>query len=261
MNMKLCGKWLGAAVAVGLSLVANEALALNYHELEVYPYKTAAKGELELENSSAFTNRGTNVISEDSPGNNQGLFRNSFEVSYGVTDKTEVAVYADVSRAQGANWAYDGQRYRARTRFFEKGELPVDLGAYVELELPKHDVDSREVELRGIVEKDFGKWTIDINPILEKVIKGDNTSSGWGLQYSAAAVYRLNERYHPRLELFGDFGPVQNLLPQSQQIHLLSPAVEMRLGQGFNVLAGIAFGLTEASEQRLIRLKLEKEFY
>jgi len=240
--------------------VCSSALALNYYELEVYPYMTPAKGELELEASATSTRRGTKAESDEG-GYNHRVLRSSLEVSYGVTEKTELTAYADFINVPGEGSSFGGQRYHARTRFFEKGELPVDLGAYVELEMPKHDEDTKELEFRGIIEKDIGKWTLDFNPILEKVVRGANVSGGWGLQYAASAIYRMNERVHPRLDMFGDFGPAGHFLPRDQQKHLLSPAVDIKLERGFHLLAGVAFGLTTASEQRLIRLKLEREFY
>ena len=76
----------------------NSAYALNYFELEVYPYQTASQGEMELENFTAYTRRGTQ--NPPAPDNNKGM-RNSLEATYGVTDKTEVAGYVDYSRARG----------------------------------------------------------------------------------------------------------------------------------------------------------------
>ena len=160
---------------VGTLCGAPQALALSYYELEVYPYMTPAKGELELEASATSTRRGTK-IEGDEGGNNHGVLRSSLEVSYGVTEKTEVTAYADFINTPGDGSSFGGQRYHARTRFFEKGELPVDLGAYVELEMPKHDEDTKEMEFHGIIEKDIGKWTLDFNPILEKVVRGANVS-------------------------------------------------------------------------------------
>ena len=240
------------------TLVAGNAYAINYNELEVYPYATAAKGETELENSFVYTNQGTQDASP--PDNNEGLPRESIEASYGITDKTEVAAYADFARPYGESWEQTATRVRARTRFFEKGELPVDLGLYAEAEFPRHDVNDFEFELRGILEKDIGKWTFDVNPILEKAVTGEEASEGWELQYAAGAIYRLNEQLHPRLDIFGDFGPIRSLEDKDEQKHLISPAVDMNLGHGFKLTAGVGFGLTKATEHRLIRTKLEWEF-
>ncbi len=244
---------------VGLC-VASPASALNYYELEVYPYRTAAKGELELENATSQTRRAA-LPGEGEDAAAGGRVRTSFEATYGLTERTEISAYGDFFRAPGADWAFGGQRYHVRTRFYEKGELPVDLGAYVEFEMPKHDEDTHEIEVRGIMEKDFGKWTFDFNPIFEKVLKGAAVSGGWTFQYAASAIYRLNEKIQPRLDFFGDFGPVRSFLPRSEQKHLISPAIDFPLGHHIKAQAGVAFGLTDATEQRIIRLRLEKEFY
>jgi hypothetical protein len=240
-------------------LVSQVALALNYFELEVYPYKTAAQGEVELENFTTYTRRGT----QDTPvpDNNQGLVRNSMEVTYGVTDKTEVAGYVDYSRARGqGDWDLKGSRAHVRTRFAEKGELPVDLGLYAEVEFPRKDDNDAEFELRGIIEKDLGKWTLDINPVFEKVLKGVEKNEGWELQYAASVIYRLDEHWHPRLDFFGDFGTLRDFEGRDEQKHLISPAVDIMFGHGLSASFGVAYGQTKASEQQLVRTRIEWEF-
>jgi hypothetical protein len=249
------------ATAAMALLLSGQASALNYFELEVYPYKTANQGEFELENFTNYTSRGTK--DEDPPANNKGLTRSTFELTYGVTDKTEVAYYRDYARERGDHFEYAASRYRVRTRFFEKGELPVDLGAYAELEYPHHEADEErevEAELRLILEKDFGRWTFDLNPIFEKALKGPDRSEGWELQYAMALIYRANERWQPRLDFFGDFGPMRNFEPRDEQKHLISPAVDFKLGRRLFATLGVAFGLTDATEQRLLRARIEWEF-
>lgn len=240
-------------------LVSAPAYAFNYFELEVYPYRTAAKGELELESGSAYTIQGT----RNPQGGNDNLARTSLEATYGLTDHVEIAAYADAVHApgRGNTLNFAGQRYHLRASFFQKGQLPVDLGAYAEYEMPKMDEDKREVELRGIVEKDFGRWTLDLNPIFEKVIQGANTAAGWKLMYASALVYRLNETFQPRVEWYGDVGALNHPAPWDQQVQLISPALTYSPTPTFHILAGWAFGLTKASEQQVARLRMEWEFY
>lgn len=253
--------WLAGRTLLGGTalLVSQAALALNYFELEVYPYKTAAQGEVELENFTTYTRRGSQDMPV--PDNNKGLTRNSFEVSYGVTEKTDVAGYVDYSRSRGqGDWNLKGSRAHVRTRFAEKGELPVDLGLYAEVEFPRKDDNDAEFELRGIIEKDLGKWTLDINPIFEKVLKGAEKNVGWELQYAASVIYRLDERWHPRLDFFGDFGTLRDFEGRDEQKHLISPAVDIMFGHGLSASLGVAFGQTKASEQQLVRARVEWEF-
>jgi len=254
-------RYFGIACLLGgaVTLASDSAQALNYFELETYPYQTASRGEVELENFTVYTRRGT----QDAPvpDNNQGLVRNSMEVTYGVTDKTEVAGYVDYSRARGdEDWDPKASRAHVRTRFAEKGEWPVDLGLYAEAEFPREDENDIEFELRGIIEKDVDKWTFDINPILERTLKGVEKEEGTELHYAVAAIYRLNERWHPRLDFFGDFGPLSNFEGRDEQTHLISPAVDVLFGHGLSASFGVAFGQTKASEQQLARARVEWEF-
>jgi hypothetical protein len=253
--------WLAGRTLLGGTalLVSQAAHALNYFELEVYPYKTAAQGEVELENFTTYNRRGTQDA--PAPDNNKGLTRSSFEASYGVTEKTEVAGYVDYSRARGqGDWDLKASRVHARTRFAEKGELPVDLGLYAEVEFPRRDDNDAELELRGIIEKDLGQWTLDVNPIFEKVLKGVEKNEGWELQYAASIIYRLDEHWHPRLDFFGDFGTLRDFEGRDEQKHLISPAVDIMFGHGLSASFGVAYGQTKASEQQLVRTRIEWEF-
>lgn len=248
-------------LALTSAVASPTAQALNYFELEVYPYQTASRGEVEVENFTTHTSRGT----KDAPAadNNDGLTRSTFEIAYGVNDKTEIAYYRDYARTGGGSFEHAASRYRVRTRFYEKGELPVDLGAYLELEYPKPEPGEEkeaEAELRFILEKDFGRWTWDFNPIFERAIKGPERSEGWELQYAMSLIYRPSEYWQPRLDFFGDFGPVRDFEPRDEQKHLISPAVDFRLARRLFATLGMAFGLTDATEQRLLRARLEYEF-
>ena len=253
--------WCAGQTLLGGSalLLSQAAHALNYFELEVYPYKTAAQGEVELENFTTYTRRGNQDA--PAPDNNKGLTRSSFEAGYGVTEKTEVAGYVDYAHARGqGDWDLKGSRAHVRTRFAEKGELPVDLGLYAEVEFPRKDENDAELELRGIIEKDLGKWTFDVNPIFEKVVKGAEKNVGWELQYAASVIYRLDEHWHPRLDFFGDFGTLRDFEGRDEQKHLISPAVDIMFGHGLSASFGVAYGQTKASEQQLVRARIEWEF-
>jgi hypothetical protein len=238
--------------------LAAPAQAFNYFELSAYSSKTQAPGEFAIENLMVYTDRGR----EDVAGHesNQGLIRDSVELVYGLTTKTEIAGYLDYQRSRGGDWEQAATRLRTRTRFFEKGELPVNLGLYAELSRSALDDRELEFEMRGIVDKSLGDWTFIANPILEKVIKGGEHAGSWELQYAASAVYRLDAHWYPRLDVFGDFGPLRDFDSRKEQKHLISPAIGYKSGHGFSAVFGVGLGLTRATEQRLVRAKLEWEF-
>ncbi|MGZ3699531.1 MAG: hypothetical protein ACXWP5_15410, partial [Bdellovibrionota bacterium] len=178
---------------IGAGLASPRAHAFDYHELEVYGYQTAGYHELELENTTSFSDT------------DNGTLRSTFETTFGVLDWLELAAYVDLGQLLSASTlAYDGVRFHARAHFFEKGELPVDLGAEIEMALPKHDSALLEAEFRGIIERDFGRWTLALNPIIERPLVTTGEVPIFELKYGASITYRLNEIAKPHLDFFGD---------------------------------------------------------
>jgi len=224
-----------ALVALG-SLYSRKAHAISYYELETYGYETASQGETELENFSSVGS----------------IFRSSVELNYGLSDRVELAAYSDFNSAGvNSNVGYAGARTHVRTKFFEKGQLPVDLGAYAELEFPRNDRAQIEGEIRGIIERDFGRLTLDINPIFEKVLKGEG---GFVFSYATKAAYRLDQHWKPHFDTFGGFEDGGTQL-------ILSSAVDYRVNRSFVVSASAGFGVTsDTPEKTIAGLRLEYEF-
>ncbi len=244
----------------------EKAAAIGYFELEVYPWQTEPPGIIEVEDYFSLSN--------GIKGTEGNIFRNTIEINYGATEWLEIAVYTDFLRDRKTTddkLKYAGNRLRGHMSFFEKGELPVDLGAYIEVAFPKQSEKKFETEFKLIAEKDFGRWTVILNPTFEyeieeeeevKTVDGltvvekeeeSETESAW----SGAVVYRVSSDWHPSLNLYGNFesGAKQELL-----IH---PKLSFsKLGiPGFQVGIGAAFGLTKATERQIYTGALEYEFY
>lgn len=249
-------RWAALAIAGLIHVFPRPALALDYFELETYPYNTAAPGETEVEGTGTYTSSGSAL-----PGDPSGTGRAALEVTRGLTSKTEIAGYLDMSRLPGGSWHQAATAVHLRTRFFQKNELPVDLGLYVELEMPRQESTHLEGEVRGIVEKDFGRWTIDLNPILHHVLSGPETSAGWKFEYATALIYRASERWQPRVDVFGDEGYLSGASAWTGKQALLVPGVGVHIEPNVILTAGVGFGLTPATEHRLVLTRLEWEFY
>lgn len=235
------------AVAVVVSAAAlgysKPAAAINYHELEVYGYRTANQGEREFENASS-------VSDARDDGN---AYRSSFEFNYGLLDNIEIATYLDFKKlgASDQNLNLEAARVHARSSLFEKGQLPVDVGVYGELEFPSGEESKMEAEFKVLLEKDFGRLTLNLDPSIEQKVIG-NVEHDIGFGYSTSVAYRLNETFRPHLDLFGDLS--------EEQAALLSPAVDAKLGRGFMVSARAGFGLNDAAEKALAGVRMEYEF-
>ena len=256
--------WIIGFFGFGLLLKGSEvpAWALNFFELEVYPYDTAGPGELEVESLNSYFVNGQTAPPEPDQVADQHLWRSSLEMNYGLTDHLEAAGYLDVARTGDGSFDYAGARFHGRYRFLEKDEIPVNLGVYVELEFPnrRFDPDNFSTELRLILEKDLGPFTVQLNPIFEKSWSGESENVGTEFSYAAKVYYRWSSRLKPGIEFYGDIGPLDNPDPASQQKHYVIPVLDVILARQLKLNTGIGFGLTPGSDSCLIKFNLEYEF-
>ena len=145
---------------------------LDPFEFEVYQTQTYGAGMFEFESLNSFVpkghTQGDNGTSSGDYASNL-MYRTTIELSYGLTDKIEAGGYISLARPNGASFQYAGSKYRIRGSLFEQGELPVDLGWYVELEWHRiHQFDGNELEFefKPLIEKNIGKFEIDLNGAL-----------------------------------------------------------------------------------------------
>jgi hypothetical protein len=163
-------------------LSASRAAAqIDPWEFEVYPYATEPRGMLELETANAVV---ANGHSEGGNGTASGTFRsqgmwyNAYELTYGLTDRIEAAAYLNLAQPSGHGFWWAGNKFRLRGRLFDEETLPVDLGWYIELEWHKtlqFDDDPLELELRPIIERDMGRFSMVLDPKFEKPFFTDRT--------------------------------------------------------------------------------------
>jgi hypothetical protein len=263
---RLCLIVLLAFLAVG----ANQSIAsaqVDPWEFEVYPYATEGPGIFEIETDNAVVADG-----HEHPGagtasgefRSQGTWYNQYEFTYGLTDRIEAAAYLQMAQVAGHGYWYAGSKYRLRGRLFDEDVLPVDLGWYFELEwhkTPQFDDDSLELEFRPILEKDFGRFTLTVNPKFEKVLLGPDHNHGVEFGYANGIYYRWMRYLSPGVEFFGGSGLLDDSDPLRMQQHYIVPVLWGRLPNGIGYSIGPGFGVTRGSDRVLVKFNLEFERY
>jgi len=241
---------------------AVPASALNFFELEVYPATTEGQGLHEVENLTTFVAQGRRPNEEEAEGEEprrHRLLRTTVEYNYGLTDKIDVAAYTDLECLNGDALEYAGSRVRARGGLFEKGRFPLDLGWYLEAEMPHRGASDLELEFRPIVSRDVGRFSIDLNPTFELPTVGEERRTV-EFNYSARVYYRLSRTLQPALEFFGDIGQIRDVESSQAQQHYVFPTLYGRLARGVKFVVGPGFGLTRASDPVILRIGVEYEF-
>jgi hypothetical protein len=253
--------------AAFLLIAANASAQVDPFEFEVYPYQTEGKGEVELESLNSFVPSGHNHSDDGTSAGtfpSQNIYRTALELTYGFTDHVEGAAYLNLAHPNAESFQYAGAKFRVRGSLFEQGEMPVDLGWYLELEwhrTPQFDDNQLELELKPIIEKDFRKFEVMLNPIFEKgVLVGPNKNKGFEFGYAAGIYYDYLREISPGLEFYGALGLIDDNDPLHAQQHYVFPVLKGEvLGIEYSVGPGI--GLTRGSDRVITKVNLEFEHY
>jgi len=251
-----------ALVLSTLFVCAGVARALDFFELEVYPATTEGQGVHEIETTSTYVANGRKPTDEEREGEEprrHRLLRTAFEYNYGLTDRIDVAGYIDVQKPNGKDVEYAGSRFRARGALAEKGQYPVDVGWYLEVEVPDKGESELELEFKPLLSRDFGRFSLDLNPTFELPTVTEERRT-LEFKYAARVYYRLSRNFVPGIEFYGDAGQIRRFDPAREQEHYVLPIVYGRLFPGFRIAAGPAFGITRGSDPVVLKLQIEYEF-
>ncbi|HUY17889.1 MAG TPA: hypothetical protein VMV15_01570 [Candidatus Binataceae bacterium] len=257
-------------IAVLLSMpflsASRAAAQIDPWEFEVYPYATEGRGMIELETDNAVVTNGHSqagngtVPAASYP--SQGMWYSGEALTYGLTDRIEAAAYVTFAQPSGHGFWWAGDKFRLRGRLFDQDVLPVDLGWYVELEwhkTPQFDDADLELELKPIIEKDFGRVSLMLNPVFEKPLYGRGRDQGFEFGYRNGIYYRWMRYLSPGLEFYGAAGLIDDSDPLDRQQHYIFPVLWGELPHGIEYNFGPGFGLTRGSDHVIMKFNIELE--
>jgi len=210
-----------------------------------YPNETLPKGGLEVE---MYTDVNPLRVALDPTGITPGNiwapeYRLQTEFEYGITDRVELGLYQVFEAAPlpgGDNaFSFDGLKWRVRTRLAEPGELPVDIGLYLELET-MHD----ELALEGKVnlQRRLGRVRLLANLWVEEAwarpldTKAHGREAEFIINPTAGASFEVTPTFQPGLEywargqLIAPGGPPQDR-ENARVHHFLGPTSHLNFGR------------------------------
>jgi hypothetical protein len=167
-----------------------------------YPYQTLAEGEVEVEEIVDLIPM--RVAREKLDGTRDAVTalrsRLQTEVELGLTDRLELGLYFVFRQGATADTPalrFEGLKQRLRYRFAEEGDLPVDLGVYLEVAEFYNEI---EIEQKILLSRRFGYLTTAINLWVEQEYYFQDDE--WKLIYNPTAglVYELSPRFMLGLE-------------------------------------------------------------
>lgn len=244
-----------------IMIICLSALPLQAQFYKVYGYQPAEAGEIEFSLWNSYIPSSDAAYSFFGEAlSREGLLAHSLELEYGLSNRFGIAAYADFEDPQNGSLRFVRTKaLMAHYALFEKGSRPVDISIYLEYIINRRAYkDYEELELRLILEKDVGAFTVDFNPIFEKKTSGPESSEGVELNYALGVYYSNNEEglfftknlmIKPGIEFYGKMGEIADLKAFSDQSHYVFPTVDIFIGQRLQWHAGIGFGLTDVSDK------------
>jgi hypothetical protein len=209
-----------------------------------YPYETLGEGALELELYSDVNPLRVQADPRD-PSKGQlwePMYQLQNELEYGITDRWELGFYqvfvANPLDGGSNGLAFDGLKFRLRTRLAEAGEWPVDVGLYAEVEA-MHDETSLEGKLN--LQRRFGqvRWMTNLWVEESLSLSYDATAQGRAFHFILNPTTGLTAQLTPSAHLGVEYwargeispsGDAQERANSSIQ-HFVGPASLLNFGK------------------------------
>jgi hypothetical protein len=140
----------------------------------------------------------------------------------------------------------------------ETWHLPFRLGFVSEFSFQniRYEENSRRVELRPILDREFTRWQVVFNPVFERALHGPGTRHGWNDE--PAMLLRLKRPvFSPSVEYYGEIESI-NVPPRFQpEVHQLFLGGDWRAMKIFSVNVGAGFDLGPRGPGLVLKSRLE----
>ena len=235
-----------AFVAGAGALVAGGAVrAQDAFEIQVYDSETAPPGEIGLETHLNYVLTGSTSPSPEGEAPTNHVFHATLEPHLGLTDFLEVGAYLQSAFRPDGGYDWAGFKLRAKARIPQPafGWLRLALNAEVSFIPKRYEAAGTGGELRPIAEAIFGPVTLGVNPIVAFTF--DNGVHA-DLEPCARALFRVVPWLSAGAEYYSALGPIDGLLPVSDQVHRVFGVIELYSGH-LDINFGIGGGTGDDS--------------
>lgn len=228
-----------SSVLAVLALFAPQARADRRTLIRAYEYMTQPQGNLEFEV--------WNDINAPKAGFAAADTIHRFELEYGVTDHFDLSLYHVLAQGPGEPLHFDSWRLETRYRLLEKGEWPVDVLLYFEVERPAAFAEPWETEQKLILERSFGPFALVANLVGEQKLlharEGRRYEIDLGARYEVSPVLRLGVEGWTIQETV--HGVTSGAWFAGPSLSVATPKLWIQLGAGF----GLGIGDGDATAQ------------
>ena len=230
------------------------------YEIQVYPSETIEKGHTGVELHSNFSTSGQGMSDQVRP--TEHALRQTLEITHGFTPNFEIGFYQflNTQREFGMQWV--GTHLRPKITLPARLNFPVGLSLSTEIGYQRREYssDTWSVEIRPIIDKDFKKIYISLNPVIGKSLKGQDGNQPFDFAPSVKIAFHINQKIDFGAEYYGSTGPLFNASKFRDQQHALYTALDLNLHPDWEFNLGTGWGLTQSTDGFIVKLILGYNF-
>jgi hypothetical protein len=238
-----------ALALLGVTCVASAAP----DEIQVYTEELDRPGEFGLEQHLNFVPHGQQVADYPGQMTSHHVAQITPEFSYGLSETLEAGLYVPFAIVPGGDTYLNGLRLRLKYIAPRRDDDPVFYGLNVEVGRDSHRTSTSlsAMELRPIVGYRNTRWLVSFNPILNMALAAD-ASHEPQFEPALKLTHRVTGEIRAGLEYYGEYGPLNHMLPGGQRGHTVFAVTDFEAG-GWDVNFGIGRGNANAADRWVVK--------
>lgn len=230
-------------LAVFLSLPLSRASAQDPFEIHIYEYEPLSWREYSFETHLNFYPQGSRQR-DGSLVPTHDQMHLTLEPTIGLSENFAVGFMFLNAWKPGSSPEFAGWRVLPHFYAPESWHFPFRLGFVAEFSFQndRYEENTRRVELRPILDREFSCYQVVFNPVFERALHGPGTRHGWN--FEPAMLLRWKRRvFSPSLEYYGEIESL-NVYPRAQpEVHQLYLGGDWHVSEMFSVNLGTGFDL------------------
>ncbi len=242
---------------LGCLCFASTLSAQDPFEIHIYEYEPMSWGQTSLEAHLNLVTQGT--TSRDGtllPTQHQTHL--TLEPTFGLTPDFAVGFMFLNAWEPGFSPQFAGWRVLPHFYAPESWNLPVRLGFVAEFSFQNkaYEENSRRVELRPILDREFSHWQIVFNPVFERALHGPGTQHGWNFEPALLLRWK-REKFSPSIEYYGEIESISARPHAQPEVHQIFLGGDWEVTDGFSINMGTGFDLSDRGPGIVLKSRFE----
>jgi hypothetical protein len=236
---------------------ASTATPQDPFEIHIYEYEPMDRGEYSLEAHLNLTAQGTPMRDGTLlPTARQTHL--TLEPTVGLSPNFAVGAMFLSVWEPGYSPQFAGWRILPHVYLPESWNLPVRAGFVAEFSFQstRYEENSRRVELRPILDREFTHWQVVFNPVFERALHGPGTAHGWN--FEPALLLRWKRRmFSPSVEYYGEMESISAQPYFQPEVHQLFLGGDWEARPEFSINMGLGFDLGDKGPGIILKSRFE----